>query len=296
MRKTILYAPRLKGDLDLGLEPSRVRGTVKDWARMDFPGGLVLGGSEQEIYEESAGTTANYRIGTRRVQDERTFHYMRADATYGVTAPFWSCADTRKYKVDDSEDTIEGVTVGTGVAADLTLTTLDGGDHTVDFFEGGWAVLTVVSIIRMLRIRSSTATATAPAGSVTLTLWDPLGMAVPEGSQLQVFPSRYSAVASSHPGSGWNDGKSVKVCMPIMPVTPLHYFWGQTWGPCYGIPSEAFPRGQYEMDLVFSGDGSIKLRPLHSANNINQHAGYRLSYYVDDPTGVLILFQLEIAP
>ena len=83
--------------------------------------------------------------------------------------------------------------------------------------------------------------------------------------------------------------------MPIMPVTASYYFWGQTWGPCYGIPSEAFPRGQYEMDLVFSGDGSIKLRPDWSANNINQHAGYRLAYYVDDPTGALILFQLELA-
>jgi len=291
VRKTLLNAARVQGDLDLGLEVTRVRGTVKDWARMDFPGGLVPGGSNQDIEEESV--TKNYRIGTRRVQDERTFHYMRADATYGVTAPFWAGANTRKYKVDDSEDTIEGVTVAAGGATDLTLSVLDTNSaHVADFFEGGWAILTVGSIIRMLRIRSSTAGGT----SVTLTFWEPLGMVVALGSQIQVFPSIYSAVASSHPGSGWNDGKSVKVCMPIMPVTVSYYFWGQTWGPCYGIPSEAFPRGQYEMDLVFSGDGSIKLRPDWSANNINQHAGYRLSYYVDDPTGALILFQLEIAP
>ena len=291
MRKGLLYAPRIQGDLDLGLEPTRVRGTVKDWARMDFPGGLVPGGSNQDIEDESV--TKNYHIGTRRVQDERTFHYMRADATYGVTAPFWAGADTHKYKVDDSEDTIEGVTIAGGVATDYTLSVLDtNAAHTADFFEGGWCFLTVGSIIRQLRIRSNTAGGT----SVTLTFWEPLGMVVTLGSQIQVFPSRYSAVASSHPGSGWNDGKSVKVCMPTMPVTVSYYFWGQTWGPCYGIPSEAFPRGQYEMDLVFSGDGSIKLRPLRSANNINQHAGYRLSYYVDDPTGALIIFQLELAP
>ena len=296
MRKQILYAPRLKGDLDLGLEHTRVRGTVKDWARADFPGGHIDGQPEQEVYEETSGTTPNYRIGTRRVQDDRVFHYMRADATYGVTSPFWAGCCIHKYKVDDSEDTIEGQTVGVGVAADLTLTTLDGGDHAADFFEGGWAVLTVGAIIRMLRIRSSTATATAPAGSVTLTLWDPLAMAVAEGSQLQVFPSPYSAVASSHPGTGFNDAKTVKVCMPIIPVTVLHYFWGQTWGPCYGIPGGAFPRGEYELDMVFASDGSVLPRPAGGANMAHQHAGYRLQYYVDDPTGALMLFQLEITP
>ncbi len=295
MRKSLIDAGRMVGDVDLGLEPSRTRGTVKDWARMDFPGGLVPGGTVQEIY--TATEAKNYRIGTRRVQDERTFRYCKADATYGVTYPFWACCDSHQYQTTDMQDCIEGVTIGAGVATDLTLTTLDSNTaHIADFFENGWAVLTVGSIIRMIRIRSSTAQTAATAGQVVLTLWEPLGMVVAEGSQLQVFPSIYSAVASCKAGSGINDTLTVKVCMPIMPVAAEYYFWGQTWGPCYGIPSVTFPRGTYEMDMIFNSDGSVQCRTVWGANLIHQHAGYRLMYYVDDPTGALILFQLELNP
>ena len=284
--KTRIYAPRVKGDLDLGLAPNRTRGTVKDWARMDFPGGRLPGFSEQEIYEESE--TKKYWLGTRRVVDERVYHYCKASAN-GCAQPYWGAQDSHKYKSDDTEDCIEGVTVGDKEIGDLTLVTLDtNAAHVADFFEGGWAVVTVVSTIQMLRIRSSTAGGT----SVTLTLWDPLSMDVAEGSQLQVFPSIYSSVERV---LGGGDTKGVTVCVPNIIVTASYYFWGQTWGHCYGIPSEAFPRGSYEQDLVFNYDGSVKLR-TDGVNLIHQTAGYRLFNYVDDPTGALVFYMLKLVP
>lgn len=286
MRKQTLFAGRVKGDLDLGLEPSRVRGTVKDWARADFPGGKLPGVSEQETYEQSE--TQKYRVGTRRVQDDRTYHYCQA-SSLGCAQPFWGAQDSQKYETDDTEDCIEGVTVAAGAAADLTLAVLDTNSaHIADFFAGGYAILTVGSTIRMLRIRSNTAGGT----SVTLTFWDPLGMVVALGSQIQVFPSFYSSVERV---LGGGDTKGVTVCVPTIIITASYYFWGQTWGPCYGIPSEAFPRGTYEQDLVFNYDGSVKLR-TDGANLIHQRAGYRLFNYVDDPTGALVYYMLQLAP
>ena len=286
MRKNVLYGPRLQGDLDLGLEPTRTRGTVKDWARMDFPGGRLPGQSEQHIYELSA--TQKYRVGTRRVQDERTYHYCHASAN-GCAQPYWGAQDSQKYKSDDTEDCIEGVTVAEGSIGDLTLAVLDtNAAHVADFFAGGWAVLTVGSTIQMLRIRSNTAGGT----SVTLTFWDPLAITVALGSQIQVFPSYYRQVERI---LGGGDPAGVTVCVPNMIVPASNYFWGQTWGPCYGIPSEAFPRGSYEQDLVFNHDGSIKLR-TDGANLIHQRAGYRLFNYVDDPTGALVYYMLQLAP
>jgi len=72
--KSKLYAPRLRGDMDLGLEPSRINPILaRSWARMDTPGGLLLGGTRQEIY--TITDVQNYYIGSRRMMDDRVFRY-----------------------------------------------------------------------------------------------------------------------------------------------------------------------------------------------------------------------------
>jgi len=294
MRRSQISAGRLVGDVDLGLENTRVVGTVKDQARMDFPGGRIPGRSVQAI--DVTGLTQNYHIGTRRRQDQRTFHYMRADATYGIERSYWSAATARQYKDDDSEDTIQGVTVGDQVEDSVTLVILDSNaSHVLDFFAGGWVYVRSSSAeIQFHRIRSSTAQATTGT-SVTLTLWDPLSRACAAGVSMAVFPSPYSAVASCRI-PGFQSYHRVHICMPITPVAVLEYFWGQTWGPTYAVPSGVFPRANYEARLTFSYDGGVNLEQTVAANMVPQRAGYRLFDYVDDPTGALILMQLEIAP
>jgi len=259
---------------------------------MSFPFDVQLvGGAETKTY-----ATKGQRLGQRGfTEDGRVFRYMRADPTYGITYPYWAAADSHKYDTSEAYDCLEATTSTAKVIGDFTLDAVDTNtDHVADWFAEGYAFLTVGSIIYQARIRKNTAGHATTA--VVFSLYNPLPLAVAAGSQIQVFPSIYSAVVSCHPASGGNDGQKVKVCMPIVPVTKSYYFWGQTWGPCMGIPSEAFPRGTYEADLVFSSDGSVKLRADWSANNINQHAGYRIPHYTEDPTGALIYFQLEIAP
>lgn len=240
----------------------------------------------QGILEQSADPI--YPIGMRYAEADRVYRYCKASAN-GCAQPYWGAQDPHTYKSDGSKDCIEGVTVGAKVIGDTTLVVADTvAAHVADFFKGGWAVLTVGSTIQMHQIKSNTAAGT----TVTLTLEKALAIDVAAGSQIQVFPSIYSSVERI---LGGGDTKGVTVCVPNIIVTGSYYFWGQTWGFCYGIPSEAFPRGSYENRLVFNYDGSIKLA-TSGANLEHQTAGHRLFNYEDDPTGALVLYMLQISP
>jgi len=77
MRRNLLNARRLRGDLELGLDSVRLGGDdAKAWARMDFPGRRLPGLEVQSIYV--ASETQNYELGTRRVEYGRTFRYCKA--------------------------------------------------------------------------------------------------------------------------------------------------------------------------------------------------------------------------
>lgn len=248
-----------------------------------FPFDVQLSNAEAS----RVGTDKGPPIGTFGVTaDHRAFVRCKATAN-GCAQPYWGAQDSHKYKADDSEDCIEGVTITARAAGDQLLDVLDAtAAHIEDFFEDGWAVLTVGSTIQMCRIASNTAAGT----SVTLTLHEKLAIAVALGSQIQVFPSAYSAVERV---LGGGDTKGVTVCVPINIVPASNYFWGQVAGQCYGIPSATFPRGSYEHRLIFSYDGSVTLM-TDGANLIHQQAGYRFVNYVDDPTGALIFYMLQL--
>lgn len=266
MRKQLLYAPRVQGDLGLGLEPSRVRGTVKDWARIDTPGGKLPGGVDQDFYEQSE--TSNFRIGTRRVQDERVFRYMKAGAN-AIGRPMWGCQNMNIYNNDNLQDTWEGSSTGTQDIGDLTITIADT-IHGLNHFAGGWVTAFYAINTRIYRIRASTATA---GGVVVLTLWDPIREAM-SATFMTVHPSIYTKVERVH---GGGDTHAATVCVSPIPVTANWHFWGQTWGPCYCTPSGVAPgTGAYERMLQFNYDGSVSLHGAFGAGSYAQFAGYLL--------------------
>ena len=293
MRKNILYAPRVRGDLELGLEPSRATGpagdSVKDWARMDFPGEHIPGMDEQGIY--AVDDDQNYRIGTRRVQDERVFHYCKASAN-GCDKASVGAQNFFDYNTDETlGDCISGTTIGAKVTGEYTLVAADANAlHVAGWFENGWCAVTVGSVFHMYRVRTSSV---ADAGNITITLWDALAMDVAEGSTIQVYPSIYGKVERL-----WAGGSNLRatVCVPPIVVPASNYFWGQTYGPCYGVAPEPFPKGTYENMMVFSYQGGLYLQGARSANNMHQIAGYRLFNYETDESGYLILFMLTLAP
>ena len=75
MRRNLLNATRLRGDVDLGLEGTRIDGySAKKWARMDFPGGRLPGLAAQTVMElllppyvagkTIGGGSVTYRLGS----------------------------------------------------------------------------------------------------------------------------------------------------------------------------------------------------------------------------------------
>ena len=288
MRRNVLYGPRIEGDLDIGLQVTRVGSGVKDWARINGPGGRLPGQSEQEIGEQSE--TQKYRIGTRRVQDERVFRYCKASTT-GINRAYLAAQDMNRYKVDGSQEHWQGTLSATAEAGAYTVVTADTtAAHILDFFAGGWVYLRPASANQQLyRIRSNTAAGT----SMTLTLWEPLKFEAASGGTIWVIPSIYSNLQRVH---GGGDTKAGFPCVPIRTVTASYYFWGQTWGPCMGTPSQGDMAGSYERDLVFSYDGSIRNTPAKGANSYFQKAGHSLLYQTDAQTNGLCFFMLQISP
>lgn len=253
----------------------------------NFPFDIQL----QDGAEYATGTTKLHRLGQRGyTEDGRVFRYCKASAN-GCAQPLWGAQDSHKYDTAEAYDCLEATTAAAAEDGDFTLTAVDTNTaHVADWFAEGYAALTVGSTAWLQRIKANTVGHATTA--VIFTFYNPLPQDVASGSQIQVFPSIYSAVERV---LGGGDGAKVTVCMPVVPVTASYYFWGQTWGPAYGVPSATFPRGSYESRLIFSYDGSVTLM-TDGANLIHQRAGYRLFHYSEDPTGALIFFQLELAP
>lgn len=237
----------------------------------------------QDGEEFRFGTTKLHKLGTKGItEDGRVFRYCKASAN-GCEQAYWGAQDSHSWKSDESEDTIAGSTVGDKVIGDTKLVVLDdNGDHVADFFQDGWVALIVGSAFAVYTIKSSTAGGT----SVTLTLNTPLAIDVAAGSTIAVYPSSFSAVERV---LGGGSTTKTTVCVPVIAITGSNYFWGQTEGPCLGIPSEDFPDGSYEQNLVFNYEGSVKL----AADDGQQRAGYRLFDYTDT-TGACLHYMLQL--
>lgn len=256
---------------------------------MSFPSTAeIAGGAEYDIH-----SAKEFRIGTRGItEDGRVFRYCRASSN-GISRPFWGGQCGFKYDTAETYDCLESTTSTAKVAGDFELTAVDTNtDHVADWFAEGYAALTVGSIIQLYRIRKNTVGHATTA--VVFTLYDPLPIDVASGSQIQVFPSIYGSINTHHGLTGATE--RIFVCMPISTVTASYYFWGQTWGPCYGIPTATFSRTGYSHELFFSNDGGVQFRAASADGVRAQRAGHRLFDYQEDPTGVLIFFMLELQP
>lgn len=258
MRKQTLYAPRLAGDLDLGLEPSRIaQAGGKRWAEINSPGGLLPGQTRQEIWEDSA--TQKYRIGSRKVVDDRVFHYSYAGE------------DLTRYLAgyNHSQWPINGALTIQGEAGAYTLSVPDAAGAAGDYAEG-WIVI-FTTPLQMKRIRTNDATA---AGEVVLYLYEPLDAVAIIGTWVTGYPAIYRNVQS--PPAPDPDYISF-VIVPIMNVTALRWFWGQTWGPCYGVAGGTVPgSAANHRDLYFSTAGNLLPYGDGASGIGGQYAGYLL--------------------
>lgn len=294
--KSRLYARRLKGDLDLGLENVRVR-TVRSgviermWARLDTPGGLLPGGSEQEINEQSE--TQNYRIGTRRVVDDRTLHYCYAGSDIAIP----------QRGVAHASPHLEGTCIGNAVedayTLDLPETCADFpavSYTTQDIYAGGWLWIMGAggnpALHEFHRILGNDAA--GDLGYVRVYLETPIknSQATP---WITAYRNIYANCQQDYPNIPTT--KQTIVCMTAcgLVVTSGRYFWGQTWGPTWTTAYNLTPGAvAYHRQLVFMQGGTIALlHEMDPSASSHQVAGYILSN--TENTGDM-MFQLMLAP
>lgn len=296
--KSLLYARRAKGDLDLGLEPARIR-TVRNGvnlrqpARMNTPGGLLPGGTEQEINVESI--LPNYRIGTRRVIEDRLFHYCLAGSAIAIP----------QRGVANASPHLEGACPA-GHNAVKGAYTLDLPEacadfpaliyNTEDIYAGGWLWIMGAAgdpgYHEFHRILGNDAAGTL--GYVRVYLETPI-MTDQDTPWITAYRNIYANCQQDYPNVPTN--KQAIVCMTAcgLAVTSGRYFWGQTWGPSWTTAWSATP-GLLDGDreLIFRGGGIIAIkREFDPTSHSCQRAGYILSN--TENTGDM-MFMLQLAP
>lgn len=231
-------------------------------------GGLLVGGSEQGLYEQSA--TPNYLVGTRRISpDGRVYRYARATNVIAATQfglKFWAeigdgigyTAPKQTQEVGDTTIKVDSGKGEAGVAKDELV--------------GGYVIIHTGDD-QYQHFRGIVANTIADAdGYVTITLDAPLKVAIKVTYGVEVYPNPYASVRVSSAGApdcGAPDEYSSVAGMPNVKTTVANqYIWIQTWGPIWvnphgtaGTAATADRRG-----LVFDREGSI--------SSISETVGY----------------------
>jgi hypothetical protein len=229
---------------------SIVNHTLSDYA--------ISGGPWQGIYEESA--VQRFPVGTRLQIADRVFYYCKA-------------AGTTATAMKAGHNSIADVGVNTAAAihaaGETAITILDTATRAANYYQNGylWVMNEVSGVFQMLKIKSSDAAAAAD-DQVVIHLYDPLPFAIPASTFVTVWPNPYSAVTFT------NSTYQSMVCVPLIPVTSGYYFWGQTYGPCFGTAMSAVPgAAATDRDVYFNSDGAL-INGASLTTNGAQRAGY----------------------
>lgn len=271
MRKQLLYAPRVRGDIDLGLEPSRIDiGGDKRWARINTPGGLLPGYTEQDTYVDSL--TQKYRVGTKRVEDDREYRYSHlytgvGQGTSGRPMLSYNTAATEKgaHLLAQTEGLY---TVDWTVQAAVSMAAGQFAEGYV-LLQGGF----------MRRIKWNTYALNGAA--TTLTLYDPIPETVATGRSGILMEAKWANVyrrglMGAIPG--------LCVGVTTFDVTDEYWFWAQVKGPCALISGEN-DKGDADAEAVWVCNANPGDEVKIMAANGYQVIGHTLPMNVTDWDG-----------
>jgi len=284
-----LYARRLQGDLDLGLEPARIDGAGdRQWARSDFPGGKLPGGSDQTIMEESA--TQNFRIGTRRTEHGWTFRYSKAAGDLGglnrlvINSNF--CPGCTGH---EDEDGFEGVLNSAATAGDRYVDLADTVARAANYYQGGHFIAFSAGHYQQYYIVSSDA---GNGTYVRCYLSEPLVTDILITDGVTAYLSPYSAVMAAM--STLQEYEPF-IGTPLIPVTSGYWFWLLTEGPVCITPHGGTWPGQaaHYRDVFAWMDGTIDPASVADPTSGYQRVGYLLSATVNGYGDMWIMLQLE---
>jgi hypothetical protein len=239
--------------------------------------GRYLGQGLQDIHEQSI--TQKYTIGARMVMDDRVFRYCQAkealDAFLGGRAdvmPREGAGDAVAYEVGDTVVSIPMNQYGPDYAA----------EQVEDYWAEGyyWSGVSTPTVGQMHRIKSSAAAAAGvtvlTGGYVQATLYEPLKYAIPASTWQTSWVNPYKTCKHEH------SARMTVICQPLINVTINYYFWGQTWGPCFGqLYNTAIGRNDGDRTVFYMSDGSLAsskdVNYATAGNPLPQIAGFVIS-------------------
>jgi len=298
VRKNIIYAPRVRGDIALGREPSRLDGFgSKQWARMDFPGIQIPGQSDQLITEASA--TQKFEIGTRRIEYGRTFRYCKAgeaitEATAARLLANGNYASGVAGHLD--EDGFNGHPVADAAVGALYVD-LDeaGAGRAANFFQGGYLQsLPAADPISGYYVVASDA---SEALYTRVYLDNPLIQAILTTSWVGICASPYSQVIQGNSGIVPARYRSF-IGLSHVNMANDYFFWLQTGGPAWiqpgGWADERLPGyGANYRDVFAAIDGAIVSAWAADPTAGYQRVGYLLDATLNTYGSCFIMLQLD---
>jgi len=238
-------------------------------------GHKLANGDIQDIHEESA--TQNYTIGTRLVMDDRVFRYCYAKGDLNAfkggasdVMPREGAGDAVAYEVGEDEVTIPMNQYGD----DYTI------EKGVNYWAEGyyWSGVSTPTVGQMHRIKSSAVATTVgritslTGGYVTATLYEPLKYRIPASTWQTSWVNPFKTVKAK------SSGRQSIICQPLRNITATYYFWGQTWGPCFGqLNNTAIGRNDGDREIYYASDGSLmsSMDVVFTAGSPhNQRAGF----------------------
>jgi len=216
-------------------------------------------GSDLNIY--ATGTTKLYPLGTRLEVDDRVFRYCRAGSV--LVRYVASCNDDQWSVTNEEPNSLAAIGATTISVVNTTAT--------ADLYEGGWAVI----FSSPMQVRRITGNAASDGTDCNLYLDGALDAAiVADTTWVTAYPNIYYDVTGPPNTSGNVDYISF-VAVPVCTVASGSYFWGQTWGPCYGVASSTVPGGTAKQREVFFSTAGNIMAETDQTDGM-QYAGYLL--------------------
>lgn len=234
-------------------------------------GHKLANGDIQDVHEESV--VQNYTIGARLVMDDRVFRYCYAkealDPLLGARAD-----------VMPREGSMDAVAYVAGTSVITIPMNSNGPDYVAEQVANYWdeGYIWIQTGMQMHRIKSSAVATTTgritsiTGGFVNLTLYEAIKTDVAASAWITAWVNPYKACKHEH------SGKMSVIAMPLISVTIAYYFWGQTWGPCFGQQVSTKPGlASGDREVFFNSDGALFTGGDMASTGLAQKAGYLIT-------------------
>jgi len=298
VRRKTLYAPRVIGDLSLGLEPSRLGGDQeKAWARMDFPGMRIPGQTDQLITAESG--IQKFEIGTRRIEYGRTFRYSKAgeEITEATSARLLANGNYAPgvaghingdgFNGNPKTDALIGA-----VYIDLDEA---GAGRVANFFQGSY--LQSLPAADPITSYYVVASDESEAAYTRVYLDHPLIQDILTTSYVGICACPYSKVIQGNSPIVTARYRSF-IGLPLLNLPSGHFFWLQTAGPAWVQPGswtdDRLPgRADNYREVYAAIDGAIVSAWAADPSEGYQRVGYLIDATATGYGSVFIMLQLD---